>query len=68
MNDKKNIYSAQNFEYSAGPKKKQHSYIKTTTKNRVCKTKRLYPECHARLICSLCLFMYFSWGQKYFET
>ena len=39
MNDKKYIYSAQNFEYSAGPKKKQHSYknkkkVKTTLKHR----------------------------------
>ena len=52
--------SAQKFEYLAGPKEKQHSYKTTTTKKRVCKTKHLYRECHARLIFCLCLFMYFS--------
>ena len=60
MNDKKKKNSAQKFEYSAGPKKKQHSYKETTTTKRVCKTKHLYRECHSRLIFCLCLFMYFS--------
>ena len=71
MNDKKQKNSAQKFEYSAGPKKKQHSYKnkkKQNKKKRLCKTKHLHRECHARLIFCLCLFMYFSWGQNYFET
>ena len=55
MNDKKKKKnSAQKFEYSAGPKKKQNK------KKRLCKTKNLHRECHARLIFCLCLFMYFS--------
>ena len=55
MNDKKKKNSAQKFEYSAGPKKKNK-----TKKKRLCKTKNLHRECHARLIFCLCLFMYFS--------
>ena len=60
MNEKKKKFGTKIRIFSRAEEKNSILIKKTRTKKRVCKTKHLHRECHARLIFCLCLFMYFS--------